>query len=148
MGGQGFPERGAMLHALKQTSTCPPTHQRTNQQTNRLPHAGVLTKVDIMDRGTDCRDVLMGRTLRLRHGWVAVVNRGQADINSKVRGGALLRGWEAGGVVEELGTQVEGWSWGVTHGSEAMWVLMRWSRKRTHHVVMRTHISSSQHRCP
>ncbi|KAJ9505175.1 hypothetical protein QJQ45_024850 [Haematococcus lacustris] len=45
---------------------------------------GVLTKVDIMDRGTDCRDVLQGRTLKLRHGWVAVVNRGQADLNSKV----------------------------------------------------------------
>ena len=46
---------------------------------------GVLTKVDIMDRGTDCRDVLLGKTLRLRHGWVAVVNRGQADINGRVR---------------------------------------------------------------
>ncbi len=47
-------------------------------------HAGVLTKVDIMDRGTDCRDVLLGKSLKLRHGWVAVVNRGQADINNKV----------------------------------------------------------------
>eukprot|EP00198_Chlamydomonas_reinhardtii_P011594 XP_001700931.1 dynamin-related GTPase [Chlamydomonas reinhardtii] len=45
---------------------------------------GVLTKVDIMDRGTDCRDVLLGKTLKLKHGWVAVVNRGQADLNSKV----------------------------------------------------------------
>eukprot|EP00798_Chlamydomonas_sp_ICE-L_P025635 gene25635-11293_t len=45
---------------------------------------GVLTKVDIMDRGTDCRDVLMGRTLKLKNGWVAVVNRGQADLNSKM----------------------------------------------------------------
>lgn len=45
---------------------------------------GVLTKVDIMDRGTDCRDVLLGRQMKLRHGWVAVVNRGQADINKKV----------------------------------------------------------------
>ena len=45
---------------------------------------GVLTKVDIMDRGTDCRDVLLGKTLKLRHGWVSVVNRGQADLNSRV----------------------------------------------------------------
>ncbi len=52
-----------------------------------MTSAGVLTKVDIMDRGTDCRDVLQGRTLKLRHGWVAVVNRGQADLNSKVRWG-------------------------------------------------------------
>ncbi len=49
----------------------------------------MLTKLDIMDRGTDCRDVLQGRTLKLRHGWVAVVNRGQADLNSKVGGGGL-----------------------------------------------------------
>eukprot|EP00967_Tisochrysis_lutea_P154729 scaffold307938_cov19-Tisochrysis_lutea.AAC.1 len=48
-----------------------------------FPFAGVLTKVDIMDRGTDCRDVLLGKSLKLRHGWVAVVNRGQADINNK-----------------------------------------------------------------
>ena len=44
---------------------------------------GVLTKIDIMDKGTDCRDVLCGRSLRLRHGWVGVVNRGQADINKR-----------------------------------------------------------------
>eukprot|EP00955_Chlamydomonas_euryale_P054593 355892-Chlamydomonas_euryale.AAC.1 len=37
-----------------------------------------------MDRGTDCRDVLTGKSLKLKHGWVAVVNRGQADINSKL----------------------------------------------------------------
>jgi dynamin 1-like protein len=30
------------------------------------------------------RDILLGRSLRLRHGWVAVVNRGQADINKRV----------------------------------------------------------------
>lgn len=45
---------------------------------------GVLTKVDIMDRGTDCKDILMGKTLKLKHGWIAVVNRAQADINGKV----------------------------------------------------------------
>jgi hypothetical protein len=51
------------------------------------PNAGVITKIDIMDRGTDCRDVLQGQAMRLKHGWVAVVNRGQADLNSKVRRG-------------------------------------------------------------
>lgn len=45
---------------------------------------GVLTKVDIMDRGTDCRDILLGKTLKLKNGWIAVVNRAQADINGKV----------------------------------------------------------------
>lgn len=50
---------------------------------------GVLTKLDIMDKGTTVRDVLDGSTLRLKHGWVGVVNRGQADINSKVGIGML-----------------------------------------------------------
>lgn len=46
--------------------------------------AGVLTKLDIMDPGTDARDVLNGQAVRLKNGWIGVVNRGQADINSKV----------------------------------------------------------------
>lgn len=44
--------------------------------------AGVLTKLDIMDPGTDARDVLDGREVKLKHGWAAVVNRGQQDINA------------------------------------------------------------------
>jgi len=43
-----------------------------------------------MDRGTDCRDVLLGKTLKLRHGWVSVVNRGQADLNSRVGNNLLV----------------------------------------------------------
>ncbi len=50
--------------------------------------AGVLTKIDIMDPGTNCRDVLEGQTYQLRNGWIGVVNRGQADINSRVGGWA------------------------------------------------------------
>lgn len=30
------------------------------------------------------REILLGKSLRLKHGWVAVVNRGQADINKRV----------------------------------------------------------------
>lgn len=30
------------------------------------------------------REILLGKSLRLKHGWVAVVNRGQADINKKM----------------------------------------------------------------
>lgn len=42
---------------------------------------GVLTKVDIMDQGTDCADILANRVVPLRRGYVAVVNRSQKDIN-------------------------------------------------------------------
>ena len=44
----------------------------------------MLTKLDIMDPGTDAREVLEGAAVKLKHGWIGVVNRGQADINSKV----------------------------------------------------------------
>eukprot|EP00245_Coleochaete_scutata_P015737 TRINITY_DN7139_c0_g1_i1.p1 TRINITY_DN7139_c0_g1~~TRINITY_DN7139_c0_g1_i1.p1 ORF type:complete len:613 (-),score=142.68 TRINITY_DN7139_c0_g1_i1:787-2625(-) len=42
---------------------------------------GVLTKLDLMDKGTDARDVLEGRSYRLQHPWFGCVNRSQADIN-------------------------------------------------------------------
>ncbi|KAJ2849590.1 vacuolar protein sorting-associated protein 1 [Coemansia brasiliensis] len=44
---------------------------------------GVLTKVDLMDKGTDVIDILAGRVIPLRLGYVPVVNRGQKDIQSK-----------------------------------------------------------------
>ncbi|KAL3833018.1 hypothetical protein ACJIZ3_007754 [Penstemon smallii] len=45
---------------------------------------GVLTKLDLMDKGTNAIDVLEGRAYRLQHPWVGVVNRSQADINKNV----------------------------------------------------------------
>ena len=44
---------------------------------------GVLTKVDLMDKGTDVIDILTGRIIPLRLGYVPVVNRGQRDIEGK-----------------------------------------------------------------
>ncbi|KAH6696835.1 Dynamin central region-domain-containing protein [Plectosphaerella plurivora] len=44
---------------------------------------GVLTKVDLMDEGTDVVDILAGRIIPLRLGYVPVVNRGQRDIDNK-----------------------------------------------------------------
>ncbi|KAG0556376.1 hypothetical protein M758_11G047200 [Ceratodon purpureus] len=45
---------------------------------------GVLTKLDLMDKGTNALDVLEGRSYRLQHPWVGVVNRSQQDINKNV----------------------------------------------------------------
>ncbi|KAG2617636.1 hypothetical protein PVAP13_3NG182618 [Panicum virgatum] len=45
---------------------------------------GVLTKIDLMDKGTDAVDILEGRSYRLQHPWVGVVNRSQQDINKNV----------------------------------------------------------------
>lgn len=44
---------------------------------------GVITKLDLMDEGTDAKDVLENKTLPLRRGYVGVVNRSQKDINGK-----------------------------------------------------------------
>ncbi|KAJ7517112.1 hypothetical protein O6H91_21G011000 [Diphasiastrum complanatum] len=41
---------------------------------------GVITKLDIMDRGTDARNFLLGNIIPLRLGYVGVVNRSQEDI--------------------------------------------------------------------
>ncbi|KAM7271390.1 hypothetical protein ACFE04_030604 [Oxalis oulophora] len=41
---------------------------------------GVVTKLDIMDRGTDACNLLLGKVIPLRLGYVGVVNRSQEDI--------------------------------------------------------------------
>ncbi|GAA38093.2 dynamin GTPase [Clonorchis sinensis] len=42
---------------------------------------GVITKLDLMDQGTDAKDVLENRLLPLRRGYIGVVNRSQRDID-------------------------------------------------------------------
>ena len=44
------------------------------------PRPGVLTKLDIMDRGTDAVSALRGEVVPLRLGYVGVVLRSQEDI--------------------------------------------------------------------
>lgn len=44
---------------------------------------GVLTKLDSMDDGTDCLDVLQGKIYPLKQGFVGVVCRSQKDIVAK-----------------------------------------------------------------
>lgn len=46
-----------------------------------LRTVGVITKIDLMDKGTDCMDVLLGKVYPLKLGFIGVVNRSQADIN-------------------------------------------------------------------
>uniref|UniRef100_H2UYQ4 Interferon-induced GTP-binding protein Mx n=1 Tax=Takifugu rubripes TaxID=31033 RepID=H2UYQ4_TAKRU len=44
---------------------------------------GVITKLDLMDAGTDARQILENRLLPLRRGYIGVVNRSQKDIDGK-----------------------------------------------------------------
>ncbi|KAL8541774.1 hypothetical protein ACS0TY_002870 [Phlomoides rotata] len=57
--------------ALQMAGTADPDGHRT---------IGVITKLDIMDRGTDARNFLLGKVIPLRLGYVGVVNRSQEDI--------------------------------------------------------------------
>uniref|UniRef100_A0A0B6ZVX5 dynamin GTPase n=1 Tax=Arion vulgaris TaxID=1028688 RepID=A0A0B6ZVX5_9EUPU len=43
----------------------------------------VITKLDLMDAGTDAMDVLCGRVIPVKLGIIGVVNRSQADINNR-----------------------------------------------------------------
>ncbi|GAB5365648.1 hypothetical protein AAMO2058_001076000 [Amorphochlora amoebiformis] len=42
---------------------------------------GILTKIDLMDKGTNAWDMLNGKVIKLKHGYVGMVNRSQADID-------------------------------------------------------------------
>lgn len=42
----------------------------------------MLTKVDLMDEGTNIRDVLRNQVIPLKLGYVPVVNRSQRDIDT------------------------------------------------------------------
>ena len=44
---------------------------------------GVLTKLDLMDEGTDASDILQGRLMPLRRGFVGIVNRSQQAIDQR-----------------------------------------------------------------
>ncbi|KAG6407606.1 hypothetical protein SASPL_130602 [Salvia splendens] len=65
----------ATSDAIKLAREVDPTGERT---------FGVLTKLDLMDKGTNALDVIEGRSYRLVYPWVGIVNRSQADINKNV----------------------------------------------------------------
>uniref|UniRef100_A0AC35U1R0 Dynamin-type G domain-containing protein n=1 Tax=Rhabditophanes sp. KR3021 TaxID=114890 RepID=A0AC35U1R0_9BILA len=44
---------------------------------------GVLTKLDLMDKGTNAVNVLNNQVYKLKRGFVGIVNRSQEDINEK-----------------------------------------------------------------
>lgn len=53
---------------------------------------GVLTKLDLMDHGTNAMDILSGRVYPLRLGFIGVINRSQQDIQSGKSLSQALRG--------------------------------------------------------
>ena len=45
---------------------------------------GVLTKIDLMDKGTDCKEILLNKLIPLKLGYIAVKNRSKLDLINKV----------------------------------------------------------------
>lgn len=45
---------------------------------------GVITKIDIMDKGTSAKKMLLNEEIHLRLGYIGIVNRAQEDIKNKV----------------------------------------------------------------
>lgn len=43
---------------------------------------GVITKIDLMDKGTDAVDILNNKIYPLKLGYIAIINRSQNDINN------------------------------------------------------------------
>ncbi|XP_078676663.1 dynamin-1-like protein isoform X6 [Branchiostoma floridae x Branchiostoma belcheri] len=64
----------ATSEALKFAKEVDPDGRRT---------LAVITKLDLMDAGTDAHDVLMGRVIPVKLGIIGVVNRSQMDINKR-----------------------------------------------------------------
>jgi replication fork clamp-binding protein CrfC len=72
----------ALSDAIQLAKEYDPTGERT---------IGVITKVDIMDRGTDASEIFDGRVIPLKLGYVGVINRSQNDINQRKD---MHRQWE------------------------------------------------------
>ncbi|XP_034444503.1 dynamin-1-like protein isoform X6 [Hippoglossus hippoglossus] len=64
----------ATSEALKVARDVDPDGRRT---------LAVVTKLDLMDAGTDAMDILMGRVIPVKLGIIGVVNRSQLDINQR-----------------------------------------------------------------
>lgn len=61
------------LESLKLARQVDPTGKRT---------IGILTKLDLMDEGTNALDILKGNVYPLRLGFVGIINRSQYDIST------------------------------------------------------------------
>eukprot|EP01088_Endostelium_zonatum_P000165 TRINITY_DN1027_c0_g1_i1.p1 TRINITY_DN1027_c0_g1~~TRINITY_DN1027_c0_g1_i1.p1 ORF type:complete len:743 (-),score=219.96 TRINITY_DN1027_c0_g1_i1:58-2238(-) len=91
--------------ALQLARTVDPDGRRT---------IGVITKIDLMDRGTNAVDVLQGKDIPLSLGYIGVINRSQSDINTNKSIKDSLKAEQEyfsshplyRGIMNKLGTQV------------------------------------------
>ncbi|KAF4689339.1 hypothetical protein FOZ60_001752 [Perkinsus olseni] len=75
----------AVLAANQDLSTSDALQMARQVDPSGFRTIGVITKIDIMDRGTDAIKMLTGEDIPLRLGYVGVKNRSQADIRANMR---------------------------------------------------------------
>lgn len=69
------------VHAANQDLATSDAIKLANQvDPNKIRTIGVLTKVDLMDKGTDAMSILEGKEMNFINGWVPIVSRSQEDI--------------------------------------------------------------------
>ena len=56
--------------------------QELDPQGNRT--IGVITKIDILDIGTNAKKMLLGEEVKLKLGYIVMKNRNQTDINNNL----------------------------------------------------------------
>ncbi|KAF4674614.1 hypothetical protein FOL47_009005 [Perkinsus chesapeaki] len=75
----------AVLAANQDLSTSDALQMARQVDPSGFRTIGVITKIDIMDRGTDAVKMLTGEDIPLRLGYVGVKNRSQADIRANMK---------------------------------------------------------------
>lgn len=73
-----------VIPANQDLTTSDALQMARNLDPKGLRTIGVITKIDIMDRGTSAKKMLMGQEVSLRLGFVGVKNRAQQDIIDNV----------------------------------------------------------------
>ena len=62
----------------------------SENNSNNLRRICVLTKIDIMDKGSDVKDVLLNKTIPNDLGYIGVVNRSKIDVMENITNDEIL----------------------------------------------------------
>jgi len=81
----------AVMPANQDMSTSDALKMAHEEDPEGIRTIGVFTKIDIMDKGTNARKMLLGQEIALRLGYVGVKGRSQADIQSSMKVSEALK---------------------------------------------------------
>jgi len=81
----------AVVPANQDMSTSDAIKMAQEEDPEGIRTIGVITKIDIMDKGTNARRMLLGQDISLKLGYVGVKGRSQLDINTSMKVGNALK---------------------------------------------------------